>query len=237
MRELVICETPDDVADAAADLIFESQQLAIEERGVFRIALAGGRTPDLLYERLASEEWKNQMAWEQWEVFWGDERAVPRNDAASNYGNAEKVFLKKVPLGDIWPMACDSGDLSAAAADYARLLKSRFGPGLPEFDLILLGLGPDGHTASLFPDHAALQSEALVEAVHVDLPVPRRLTLTIPVLNRARRVIFLVTGSEKAESALRILKETDPELPAARVVPEEGDCWWLLDLEAAHLIR
>jgi 6-phosphogluconolactonase len=237
MRELIICETADDVADAAADLIFESQQQAIEERGVFRIALAGGRTPELLYRRLASEEWKDQMDWTLWEVFWGDERAVPKDHSESNYGNVARVFLNKLPLGEVWPMAADSLDLNAAAADYARLLKSRFGTGLPEFDVILLGMGSDGHTASLFPDHQALQSEAIVEAVEVDQAISHRLTLTLPVLNRARRVLFLVTGTEKAEAVKWVLKDIQPELPAARVDPEEGECEWLLDHEAARLIR
>jgi 6-phosphogluconolactonase len=236
MSELVICETPDDVADAAADLLFESQSAALEERGVFRIALAGGKTPELLYRRLASEEWKDQLAWEQWEVFWGDERGVPLDHPDSNYALAERALLRHVPMGDVWPMTI-TDSLPESATNYARLLKTRFDPGVPVFDLILLGIGADGHTASLFPGHAALQSTALVEAIEVERPLPRRLSLTIPVLNAARRVIFLATGADKADAVHQVVKGIDPELPAALVNPEEGDCWWVLDLDAAKFIR
>jgi len=235
MRDIIICETPDDVADAAADLIFESQTQAIGARGAFRIALSGGATPRLLYERLASDEWREAMNWPEWEVFWSDERAVPSEHKDSNYRLAHTTLLTKVDAANVWPMRGDASALREAADEYARTLRSRLGPGFPVFDTILLGMGADGHTASLFPGHRVLDSSALVEAV--EDRTPPRLTLTLPVLNAARQVIFLVTGAEKAERVRDVLEHNDPRFPAAQVLPEEGTCTWILDHEAARLIR
>jgi len=237
MSEIIICETPDDVADAAAALIHEDQTAAIEERGVFRIALSGGRTPRLLYERLASEERRDMMSWEHWEVFWSDERAVPLDDPESNFHLAYAALLSKVPVSEVFRMPAENPDLHRAAEDYALTLRLRFGLRPPAFDTVLLGMGADGHTASLFPDHPALNSTALVESVEVEQPLPRRLTLTLPVLNRALHILFLVTGAEKAERVCEILKNGIASLPASRVNPEEGLCTWILDEAAASLIR
>jgi 6-phosphogluconolactonase len=237
MRKLVICETPLDVADAAAGLIHEQQTRAIEERGVFRMALSGGETPKLLYEILASEEWRKEMAWEQWQVFWSDERAVPPDHTESNYYWAKKLWLDHGPVTDVYRMRGEAEDLRAAAEEYARILKVQFGTALPEFDSIMLGMGADGHTASLFPGQAALNSPAVVEAVEVKQPIAKRLTLTLPVLNAARQVIFIVAGTAKAERVRDVLENLNPELPAARVNPPDGICWWLLDHEAARLVR
>jgi 6-phosphogluconolactonase len=236
--EIIFCETPDDVADAAADLIFHDQAAAIEERGIYRIALSGGHTPKLLYERLTSEDWRSEMNWENWEVFWSDERAVPPDHPDSNFRLAEEALLLHVPVGNVWRMHGEMPDLREAADDYARTLRLRFGLKLPVFDTILLGMGADGHTASLFPGHPALESAALVETVEISSQTPpRRLTLTLPVLNHALRVIFLVVGDEKAERVSDIFQHEDASLPAARVQPEEGECAWLLDHAAADLIR
>ncbi len=170
MRELVITEYAEDVTDAAADLIYEAQTQAIAARGVYRIALSGGKTPAALYAQLGSEEWKGVMAWDDWEVFWGDERAVPPDHADSNYRVARETLLSRVPIVDVWRMRGESGSLREAAEDYARTLKARFGPGIPVFDTILLGMGADGHTASLFPGHSALESQALVEWIEGRAP-------------------------------------------------------------------
>jgi len=236
--EITICETPEDVADAAADLIFRDQSAAIEARGVYRIAFSGGRTPKLLYERLASEEWRVEMNWENWEVFWSDERAVPPDHPDSNFRLAHDALLRHVPIGNVWRMPGEVPGLKAAADDYARTLRMRFGLKLPDFDTVLLGVGADGHTASLFPGHAALESAALVEAVEVPGKTPsRRLTLTLPVINHARGVVFLVVGSDKAETVRDIIEQRNSSLPASRVQPEEGECMWIFDEAAAHLIR
>ncbi|MCX6601550.1 MAG: 6-phosphogluconolactonase [bacterium] len=235
MRDIIICETPDDVADAAADLIFESQTQAVAARGAYRVALCGGATPRLLYERLASDEWREVMNWPEWEVFWSDERAVSPEHTDSHYRLAYDALLREVAVQNVWRMRAEAAALGEAADEYARTLRSRLGPGFPVFDTILLGMGSDGHTASLFPGHRVLDSSALVEAVE-DM-TPRRLTLTLPVLNGARQVIFLVTGAEKAERVRDVLEHNDPRFPAAQVLPEEGTCTWILDHEAARLIR
>jgi 6-phosphogluconolactonase len=235
--EIVFCETPEDVADAAAALIFDDQTEAIGARGVYRIALSGGRTPELLFDQFASEEWRDMMAWENWEVFWADERAVPPDHPDSNFHLAQSTFLTEVPVGEIWRMHAEVADLHAAAEDYARTLRSRFSLGMPAFDTILLGMGADGHTASLFPAHPALDSTALVEAVEASVTPPRRLTLTLPVLNRALHVIFLVTGEEKSERVRDILMDDKFSFPAGRVKPDEGLVTWILDARAACLIR
>lgn len=235
-RQIVLCETPDDVADAAADLIFDSQTEAVAERGVFRIALAGGRTPDLLLTRLASEEWRDEMAWENWEVFWSDERCVSPDSDDSNFALAKRHLLEQVPLGETFRMRGEI-DPAAAAEEYARTLRARLDPGPPVFDVILLGLGTDGHTASLFPGHAALQSAALIEAVDVDQPIRQRLTFTLNLINRARRVIFMIAGEEKAQRVRDILNRERDDLPAALVSPADGECFWLIDYSASLLIR
>jgi 6-phosphogluconolactonase len=177
------------------------------------------------------------MEWDKWEVFWGDERAVPPEHLDSNYRMARESLLSKVPITEVWRIRGEAEDLHEAADEYARTIKSRLGLGLPVFDTILLGMGADGHTASLFPGSPALESTSLVEAVEVNQPIAKRLTLTMPVLNAARQVIFLVTGSEKAGRVRDVIERDDLSLPSARVVPDQGDCTWILDQAAANLIR
>jgi 6-phosphogluconolactonase len=228
--DIIICETPDDAADAAADLIFASQTKAIASRGVFRIALSGDAALRPLYERLASDEWRDVMNWPDWEVFWSDERG-----ASSRL--ARDALVSRIEVQNVWPMKPEGSDLREAADEYARTLRSRLGPGSPVFDAVLLGMGTDGHTAGLFPGNRALDSSALVEAVEADHAAAPFLTLTLPVLNAARQAIFLVTGAEKAERVRDVLERHDLRLPAARVLPEEGTCSWILSHEAARLIR
>ena len=254
---VIFCETPEDVADAAAELIFDKQTEAVADRGVFRIALSGGSTPKLLYERLASEEWREEMSWDRWEVFWSDERAVPRDHPESNYRLAHSAFLSKAPVRNVFrmfplessPLSLRGGErgrgieVEQAARQYATMLKQQFSSDLPVFDVILLGLGSDGHTASLFPNHPALESEKLVEAVAPGsslTPGPSslpRLTLTYRVLNAARTIIFLICGEEKGNAVQSVLEFGDPSLPATHVKPENGECFWILDAAAAHLLE
>ncbi|MBI5060166.1 6-phosphogluconolactonase [candidate division KSB1 bacterium] len=235
-RQIVFCETPDDVADAAADLIFESQTEAVAERGVFRVALSGGTTPGLLFARLTTEEWRDEMAWENWEVFWSDERCVPPDSPDSNFAIAKRLLLDRMPIGEVFRIRGEI-DPREAAAEYARTLRARLDPGPPVFDVILLGMGADGHTASLFPGQPALESASLIEAVEVDQPVRHRITFTLNLINRARRVIFLVCGEAKAQRVHEIIHENRVQLPAARVDPAPGECLWLLDHAAARKIR
>lgn len=232
--EIIYCEYPDDVAEAAAALLLELQEEAIAERGVFRIALSGGSTPALLFKLLASSDWKDEFDFANWEVFWVDERAVAPTHKDSNYKLAHDLLLSKIPVGEVFRMPAEHPNLQEAADDYARTLKSRFTPERVSFDATLLGMGADGHTASLFPGTPVLESGAIVEAVEVKgNAIPQRLTLTLRVLNSSRAVVFLVTGEEKASRLREVLIDNNQRYPAARVEPHEGRLIWIIDEDAA----
>lgn len=232
--EVIYCEFPEDVAEAAAALLKELQDEALAERDVFRVALSGGSTPELLFDLLASPEWRDEFDFSAWEVFWADERCVDPAHPDSNFRLAFDHFLSKVEIGEVFRMCGDHPDFHEAAEAYARTLKGRFMPESVVFDAILLGMGADGHTASLFPHSSVLESGALVEAVELkNNPLPHRLTLTLRVLNNARAAIFLVTGAAKALRIREVLIEQDYKLPATRVNPQEGRLIWILDEDAA----
>jgi len=232
--EVIYCEFPDDVADAAAALLKELQDEAIAERGVFRIALSGGSTPALLFKYLASSDWSGEMEYDKWEVFWADERAVAPSHPDSNYKLAHENFLSKVEVGEVFRMPAEHANIQEAADMYARTLKSRFTPEGVSFDAVLLGMGADGHTASLFPGTHALESGALVEAVEVaGAKIPKRLTLTLRVINNCGAAVFLVTGAEKSHTLREVLIDDNHRYPAARVNPHEGRLIWIVDEDAA----
>jgi 6-phosphogluconolactonase len=227
------------VAEEAARRFVALAGEAIEQRGHFAVALAGGGTPAGLYRRLAQEPQRGQVNWPRVWVFFGDERCVPPDNAESNYRMARETLLASVPLAE-QNIHRVHGEKPAeqAAAQYAQELRAKLGPG-PSFDLVLLGMGEDGHTASLFPGMPALaiRDEWVVAS---DVPVyvrpqVRRVTLTLPVLNAARQVLFLVAGGNKAGAVRAVLGEQEAAqpLPAALVRPEAGGLTWLLDRAAA----
>lgn len=231
-----------DLAEAAARAIADAATDAVAARGRFTIALAGGSTPRATYMRLAQPRWAAAIQWHRTWVFFGDERCVPLDHPESNFRMAHETLLAKVPIpaSQIFPMRCEHDDPDAAAAAYARALGEVFGlrrGELPRFDLILLGMGLDGHTASLFPGSPVLKEIFRpVAAVHAAAAsVPQRLTLTFPVLNAAARVIFLVSGTEKAKTVKAVLNG-DALLPAAMVRPTTGSLLWMLDRAAASLL-
>ena len=215
---------------------------AIRSRGLFTIALSGGRTPIELYRRLAGEGGKG-ILWYKTHVFFVDERFVPNTDADSNYRMIEETLLDGagVPLGNIHPIPTDLPDPASAAERYERDIALFFGlpeDGVPEFDLIMLGIGADGHTASLFPGSPALsEKRRLVAAVVPGEEKHDRITLTLPVLNKAKNVIFLVTGNEKAEVLRDVMQGSDISLPASMVMPEEGGLLYLADAGAGSLLK
>jgi 6-phosphogluconolactonase len=248
--EIVVRPDGEAVAREAIERVLVSAAQAVSSRGRFIFALAGGSTPAVLYELLASPEFIHRVDWARTEVFFGDERCVPPDHEWSNYRMARQALLDHVPIraSNVHRIAGELGP-DAAAAAYTATMGTVFVMGegaLPRFDLILLGMGDDAHTASLFPGMPALLER---EAWAVGTPVPeyvrpqvRRVTLTLPVLNAARQVMFLVTGSAKAEPVRRVLLDAghDPAaaaLPAARVRPEEGALAWLLDQPAAAWLR
>jgi 6-phosphogluconolactonase len=207
----------------------------------FTLALAGGETPRILYRSLATEH-RTAIPWSQVHLFWGDERYVPPDDSRSNYRLVRDSLLGDVPIppGNVHPMPTDLPDPRDAARAYERELRTHFHAPWPRIDLILLGLGPDGHTASLFPGSPALgERERWVVDVRAPVDPPVRLTLTLPVLNHADSVFFLVAGAEKAEAVRRALAgPRDPlTCPAGAVRPAGGSPVWWVDEAAATSIR
>lgn len=240
-RQIKVLPDAAQLAQAAAREFTHLAQLAIFKTQRFSVALSGGSTPEMLYQLLAAEPYRSELAWEKIHFFWGDERNVPPKDANSNFRLAYEALLSKIPVPDenVHRMKGESPDLKIAAAGYEQELHSLLGGGpgqLPRLDLVLLGLGTDGHVASLFPG-----SQALNERQHLCVPnwVEKlstwRLTLTFPVLNNAANVLFLVCGTEKAEILGRIL-DSDPKpiYPAQLVKPVNGEVHWLLDRGAAR---
>ena len=224
---------------AAARYIVQVANEALRAHGRFTIALSGGFTPKKPYGLLALEPYRNQVNWAKAEIFWGDERCVPPDDAQSNYHLAYEVMLSKLPIpaSHIHRMPADQSDQVAASAAYEQEIQRVFGTnGVPSFDLIQLGLGPEAHTASLFPHQASLQeTERLIIPVSVPKPPPARLTFTPPLLNAAQHILFLVTGDDKANAVQTVLQgEYQPdEYPAQIVRPAQGEVTWMLDTAAA----
>ena len=219
---------------AAADLVQSEAQKAIASQGRFSLALSGGSTPRALYALFPQYPWRDTIPWPLVHVFWADERCVPPAHSESNYRLAAETFLPRVslPAGNVHRMRGEEGP-DRAAAEYELELKAFFGTAMPAFDLVLLGVGEDGHTASLFPGSAQLaEQDRLV--VPGQGPRHSRVTLSLKVLNSAKKIIFLVSGASKAE-VIRQVVENGPrsELPAAQVRSAQGGSVWLLDRDAA----
>ena len=218
-----------------AELVLAVANRCAGEKGWFAIALSGGSTPRDAHRLLGREPISSAFPWDRTHFFWVDERCVEPADPASNYGNASRDFLERVPIParNVFPMPVDPPPHEGALA-YERLLSSFFGAprgAFPRFDLVLLGLGGDGHTASLFPGDPALEeNERFVVSVRGGNPAVDRLTLTLPVLNHAARSAFIASGRDKADAVQAVLEREDLRLPAARVT---GNPTWLLDVEAA----
>jgi len=199
---------------------------AIEARGAFTLALSGGRTPVPFYRRLAKSQAVN---WRDVHLFWSDERGVPPDHPTSNYGTAKDALIDRIPIPPENVHRIHSEQTPQdAAEDYEAELRRELGPE-GRLDLVLLGMGADGHTASLFPGHMAVEETDLwVLPVHAPVEPPWRVTLALPLLNRARNVLFLVVGEEKTEALLQIADGAD--LPASRVRPSNGTLTWFVCL-------
>jgi 6-phosphogluconolactonase len=234
--DLRIYANLDALSQAAAEGVVALAERAIEESGRFTIALSGGNTPRGLYQLLAGK-YRALIPWRQVEVFWGDERYVPPEDPRSNYRMAREALLDQVPIPgeNVHAVPTLLPDIEEAAEAYEGVVMDHFQGSWPRFDLILLGLGADGHTASLFPHNAALEEEArVVTAVRAEAEPPLRLTLTLPAINHAAAVHFLAAGEQKARAVRGALAEgADPKAcPAAAVRPTEGELVWLVDQQA-----
>ncbi len=227
---------------AVAVSIVERVHAGVSGGRTYSMALPGGKTPEMLY-RFLSAEFRAEIPWERVHLFWGDERYVPPDDPRSNYGMAERSLLRHIPLpaSNIHRMPTDFPEPDQAARAYEDILKSYFPSPWPGFDLVLLGLGEEGHTASLFPDSPALdEQQRWVVAVRAPAEPPLRLTLTLPALNHAECVYFLAAGQNKAAALLHAVTPSPEEAisPAARIRPVDGEVvWWADQAAAKDLIK
>ncbi len=228
------------LAEAAATAFVRLTTTAVAQRGRATVALSGGSTPRRMGELLASPPYRDQVPWSKLAFFWGDERWVPESSPESNAGVAKRTFLDQVPVApdQVFPFPTGEDDPARAAASYEATIRRVFGQphGIPRFDLILLGMGDDGHTASLFPGTAALtETVALAVANQTPRQGAIRLTLTYPILNAGRDIVFLIAGEGKAETLAAML-EGPPrprDLPAQGLQPSDGRLTWLVDAAAA----
>lgn len=233
----------DTLSQEAARYVVRVASESITTHGRFTLALAGGSTPKKLYGLLASEPYRDQIDWALTEIFWSDERCVPPDNEESNYHLAQEALLSKVPISaaQIHRMPADTEDREQASLTYIQEIQRVFGTnGIPSFDLIQLGMGPEGHTASLFPHQASLHEQSrLIMPVTVPKPPPPRLTFTPPLLNAAAHILFLVAGQDKADALQAVLEgEHNPdEYPAQIIRPTQGEVTWMLDPAAASKLH
>ncbi len=237
-RSIEVLPTAADLFHAAAEEYVRVARTAIGAQGRFAVALSGGSTPKALYSLLATNY--ADFIWNRVFLFFGDERHVPPTDPESNYRMVNESLLTKIaiPAENVFRVHSENPDATAAAADYEAQIRRFFElkPNeFPRFDLILLGVGPDGHTASLFPDSPALDEPSrLVVANWVAKFNTHRITFTFPVLNRAAEVLFLASGPDKAEMLHQVLEgKSNPPLPSQTVQPSDGKLLWMLDEAAA----
>ncbi len=247
--ELRIVADRSALADLAAREIVVRANDAVARRGRFDVALAGGSTPRDLYRRLATSPVREQIPWHATHVFWGDERSVPPEHADSNFRMAREELLDRVsiPAGQIHRIPTEEREPALVARSYQRTITAALDAALtrvPRFDLALLGLGADGHTASLFPGTGAVWvDDAWVIAVHVPQLGVDRISLTVPILNAARTVLFLVAGADKADALARAitLEPTSgvdlDACPARAIQPSDGELLWFVDAAAAARIE
>lgn len=230
----------DQLALAGLKQWVDLSRTAIAQRGAFHVALSGGSTPKRLYQLLARPEWQAQLDWSHTQLYFGDERAVPPDHADSNYRMVREALLDHItlPTENVWRMRAAPAHIDQDANDYAAILCSQLPLdklGIPVFDLVLLGMGPDGHTCSLFPDTPILQERSRwVGSVYVARLDSWRLSLTYPVLDSARQLLLLVAGSDKAPMLRQICQpiQTAPPVPLQGINPR-GTVEWHLDQAAA----
>ncbi len=241
-RDIALCLDLGGVSQRAAEEFVRLAQEATSSSGRFTVALSGGSTPKALYTLLASETFQARVPWTKVHLFWGDERCVPPDHADSNYRMVRETLLDRAPIPkeNIHRMLGEDTDPSRAAAKYEETLRETFclGPGqLPRFNLVLLGMGDDGHTASLFPHTTALsETKSLVVANYVEKFGTYRLTVTVPVINHAAQVVFLISGGAKAVVLKEVLdgKEDSQRLPSQLIRPAAGKVLYIVDHAAGR---
>ena len=239
-RQMVVAKNYEELCNSAAQKILTLSQEAINERGRCAMALSGGSTPQGVYSLMASDAYVGKFDWNNIHFFLGDERWVPINNFRSNYKMITDALgvNAKIPISHVHPVNTDLPDVQAAAALYEQQLVSFFGltsGEMPPFDIVLLGLGEDGHTASLFPgDSTVNETKKLAVPVEAEGITEKRITLTLPLINNSRSILFLVSGSGKAQMLKKIFEEKEL-LPAGRVNPRQGALWFVDESAASAL--
>jgi 6-phosphogluconolactonase len=227
----------------AAEIFIDLSRRCIASKEKFIVAVSGGSTPIRLYTLLGSDMYSHQVDWRRLHFFWVDERFVPPSHKDSNYRLLHDYLLSKIsiPQENLHPVKTNLPSPQVAASKYEEEIKNSFrlaGGSLPAFDLILLGIGEDGHTASLFPDNEVLKETKHLAVSAIDSKhIHHRISLTLPVINGAKTVVFLVSGKNKADVAKKVLVEKDHSLPASLVNPEKGNLVFLIDKEAALYLK
>ncbi|HXF99458.1 MAG TPA: 6-phosphogluconolactonase [Bacteroidota bacterium] len=227
--------------EAAAKAIVQELRASVEARGTASLVLSGGSTPEAIYRMLAAEPLRFQIDWSHLHLFWSDERCVPPDHAESNFRMVREALLRYVPIPQEHVHRIETEyEPETAARRYAETLRTVFSvkaPQIPQVDLVLLGLGEDGHTASLFPHTPILnEHERLVSAVFVPTLQAYRISLTLPVLNNARCVMFLVAGASKARILSEVIEAPEDKYPAQLVRPIKGRLQWIVDADAGALL-
>ena len=242
-KNIIVADSPAEAALKATELFEQIVKQTVDANGKCCIALAGGNTPKKTYELLANRASQSNLPWDKIEFFIGDERDVPHDDIDSNIGMIYKVLLEKVPVDPekIHPMFAHAEDIDQAADDYEKIIckcVEANSDEIPAFDLIMLGLGGDGHTASLFPETLALEeTEKLVVPNFVPVLGRNRMTMTYRLLNAAKNIMFIVTGPDKAHMVKRVFEQHDPILPASNIRPTSGEIHLILDKESSDCLQ
>lgn len=240
-RKILVVAHSEELSRVAAEEFVVHAETAVRKKGFFTVALSGGSTPKGLYRKLAGGPYREKIPWSKVHFFWGDERCVPPGHPDSNYHMARESLFNKVPIPEvnIYRMPAELEDHDRAAAEYEKTIRTFFHLAAgekPSFDLVLLGMGDDGHTASLFPRTSALEDrDHLVSANYIEKLSAWRLTLTVPVINRAAQILFLISGESKA-SVLREVLEGDFQplrLPSQLIRPVHGRLLFIADRLAA----
>jgi 6-phosphogluconolactonase len=240
-NKIQVFQTAEELTEATAVFILTAAKHAVDARGRFVISLSGGHTPEQLYALLAKPPFHDEMPWCQTFVFWGDERCVPSTDKQNNANMARTLLLDHIdiPPSNVHPIPVDLPPLEAAK-EYEQAIRNLFGEQAPRFDLILLGLGENGHTASLFPNTDVLSEHShIVKEVHVAELKMFRITMTADLINQAHNIMFLVEGEGKAEILKTVLSDAylPEKYPAQLIKPINGNLYWFIDHTAAMLLN
>lgn len=241
MQAPIILDSVEDINISVAEWFLRISSTAITDHGKCHIALAGGNTPRALYELLASDKYSHQFDWQHINFYFGDERAVPLDHEQSNFRMAHEAMLDKlsIPSTNIFPLIPDLENLENSSQHYEKILKRELPcskQGIPVFDLILLGMGDDGHTASLFPDTEILNNtDNLVSKVYVDKLNAWRVSFTLPLINSAEHIAIMVAGDDKAGKLKQIFVDKTGESPVEQI-KAQGELRWYLDSTAAKYL-